>query len=139
VVRGGGAPLPGALVYVFHADARGRYTPGRALDEPHARLFAYLRTDSAGRYTLRTVRPGPYPAPIRVGAEKRRIPEHVHFVITAPGYRPRTSQMYFADDPLMKPDWARENARRHAFPVVAVARDPGGVLRCRCDWDLTPE
>jgi protocatechuate 3,4-dioxygenase beta subunit len=33
-----GKPIAGALIYVFHADAKGYYAPARAMDEPNARL-----------------------------------------------------------------------------------------------------
>ncbi len=39
-----GKPVGGALIYVYQTDSTGRYTKDRATDEPHARLFAYLRS-----------------------------------------------------------------------------------------------
>jgi len=140
VIRGkDGEALEGAVVYVFQTDAKGYYTPEKALDELRARLFAYLRTGRDGQYEFRAIRPGPYPEPFKIDGEERRIPEHIHLVITAKGYRQLVSQMFFEDDPLMRPAWAQENAKQHAFPVVAVVKDKEGVLRCRRDWVLEPE
>src|SRR5687767_12159290 len=39
-----GAPVGNALLNVFQADASGVYTRAAAMDEPHARLFAFIRT-----------------------------------------------------------------------------------------------
>ncbi len=90
-------PIVGALIYVFHADTKGYYTPVAAMDEPNARLFGYMKTDSAGRYEFRTIRPGGYP--------QAPIPQHIHMLVTAPGYRDHkcqsTCQLVFEDDPRM--------------------------------------
>ncbi|MGH7598080.1 MAG: hypothetical protein ACREOI_17145, partial [bacterium] len=49
-----GKPIIGALIYVFQADAKGYYAPARAMDEPNARLFGYMKTGADGRYEFRT-------------------------------------------------------------------------------------
>src|SRR5262249_45940464 len=51
VIRGvvrdvAGRPIEGARIEVFQADASGRYAPSAEMDEPDARLFAFLRTDT---------------------------------------------------------------------------------------------
>ena len=126
-----GTPIAGALIYVFHADAKGFYTPDRAMDEAHARLFGYMKTGSDGRYEFRTIRPGGYP--------KLPIPQHIHMLVTAAGYRDHkcrsTCQLVFADDPRMTPEW-HEWAKEGGNPILSVIRDKDGVQRCVYDIAL---
>ena len=122
-----GRPLSGAKVVVFNADAHGRYTRDKAMDEPHARLRGELATDSGGRFEVRTVRPGGYAG--------KDIPQHVHFQVAVTGYEPRSIQMAFSDDPRMTPKW-HEWARKLRFPVVSV-RQVGRVAHCAVVIELT--
>jgi protocatechuate 3,4-dioxygenase beta subunit/putative intracellular protease/amidase len=127
VVRGdGGQPLPGALVYVYHTDARGYYSPGKADREPTPRLFAYLRTDAQGRYEYRTIRPASYP--------NTQVPQHVHYEVTADGYKDCHTEFFFADDPKMTGK-NREQAEA-ARMLVTVERDKDGVQRGTFDLSL---
>jgi protocatechuate 3,4-dioxygenase beta subunit len=123
-----GKPIAGALLHVFQTDAEGRYTRERVMDEPHARLFEFIRTGVDGRFEFSTIRPGGYPGrPDRQG-EEWRIPSHVHFEIDAAGFAHRGFQMVFEDDPRMTPYW-HEWARKARHPVVKVTRGPDGVDR----------
>ena len=56
----GCAPLAGALVEVWQADARGDYTQVTAgkKDDPGCLLRASLTTDAGGRYRFQTIVPG---------------------------------------------------------------------------------
>ena len=131
----GGKPIAGALLHVFHTDAQGHYARERVMDEPHARLFAYIRTGADGRFEFSTIRPGGYPGrPDRQG-EQWRIPSHVHFEVTAPGYASRSFQMVFDDDPRMTPYW-HEWARKDRHPVVAVTHGADRIDRVVCNVSL---
>ncbi len=127
-------PVAGAIIHVFQADAAGAYTPQRDMDEPHARLFAYLKTGADGRFEFRTVRPGGYAGEYRPEpGVALKIPEHIHFDVTAPGCVDRKFQMVFRNDPRMTPHW-REWARKENNPIVDAANDPAlRVRRCVCD------
>jgi protocatechuate 3,4-dioxygenase beta subunit len=123
-----GKPVAGALIYVFHADAKGHYAPDRVMDEPNARLFGYMKTGADGRYEFRTIRPGGYPL--------QPIPQHIHMLVTAAGYRDHacrsTCQLVFDDDPRMTPAW-HQWAKDGGNPVLHVRRDQNGVQRCGYD------
>jgi protocatechuate 3,4-dioxygenase beta subunit len=123
-----GKPIAGALIYVFHADAKGYYTPARAMDEPNARLFGYMKTGADGRYEFRTIRPGGYP--------KQPIPQHIHMLVTAAGHRDHrcrsTCQLVFADDPRMTAEWHKW-AKEGGNPVLSVKRDQEGIQKCFYD------
>lgn len=123
-----GKPIAGALIYVFHADAKGYYTPARAMDEPNARLFGYMKTGADGRYEFRTIRPGGYP--------KQPIPQHLHMLVTAAGYRDHrcrsSCQLVFEDDPRMTAKWHKW-AKEEGNPVLSVKRNQEGIQKCVYD------
>jgi protocatechuate 3,4-dioxygenase beta subunit len=129
-----GQPVAGALLSVFHADAKGHYTPTRPTDEPGSRLFGYMKTGADGRYEFRTIRPGGYP--------HQPIPQHIHMLVSAAGYREHkcrsTCQLVFEDDPRMTAEW-HEWAAKDGNPVLSITRDQRGVQRCRYDIVLRRE
>lgn len=87
-----GAPVAGAVIEMWQANAAGRYAHPRddnpAPLDPAFSGFARLRTDEQGRYQIKTVKPGEYPG---------RTP-HLHFAVR--GQRSRlVTQMYFEGEP----------------------------------------
>src|SRR5688572_2122408 len=86
----GGKPLAGVSIYAFHADADGRYTKDGSNSDENARLHGAMRTDANGRYRYETIRPRGY----------GNAPAHLHHVVSAPGYKTRLRDFWFADDPL---------------------------------------
>jgi protocatechuate 3,4-dioxygenase beta subunit len=118
VLGAGCAPLAGALLEVWHADHRGAY------DLAGFRYRGTLRTDEAGRWTVRTIVPGRY----RDG--RRYRPMHVHVKLRAPHHRGLTTQLYFAGDPYHDGD-------PFLVPSLIMAhRTEGGVTRARFDFVL---
>jgi protocatechuate 3,4-dioxygenase beta subunit len=69
---------------------------------------AQLKTDSNGRYSFSTIYPPSY----------GRRPRHIHFKVRAAGHAELTTQLYFAGDPYLKNDFARDAA---ADRVIALA------------------
>src|SRR5262245_35495463 len=86
VVDEDGAPVPGAVVEVWHANAAGKYIhPSDSHDAPADPNFygaARLVAGDGGLVELRTIRPGAYPVPdlIKRGARWWR-PPHIHFSV----------------------------------------------------------
>jgi hydroxyquinol 1,2-dioxygenase len=101
-VRGlDGAPVAGARMEVWQADEEGLYdVQYDDLGQPRGR--GHLFTDDDGRYSFWSVRPECYGIPVDgpVGELLRRAgrgwmrPAHVHFMITAPGYRKLTTHVF---------------------------------------------
>jgi protocatechuate 3,4-dioxygenase beta subunit len=99
-----GQPIPGAKVDVWQASPVGLYE-NQDPDQPDMNLRGLFRADAEGRYHFRSVRPAGYPVPTDgpVGAllrAQRRHPyrpAHLHFMVTAPGFRTLITQV-FADD-----------------------------------------
>ena len=68
-------PVPGAKLYVYHADAYGAYSK---LGEDEPRLCGVLRTDARGSFRIETVLPSGRKS-IEPG------PPHIHGTVSAPG------------------------------------------------------
>ena len=97
-----GHPVPDARVEIWQANTHGRYThpsdTNPAPLDPHFEGFAVLTTDAEGRYRMKTIKPGAYPA----GPDRMR-PPHMHFEVTGQSNR-LVTQMYFAGEPLNDTD-----------------------------------
>jgi catechol 1,2-dioxygenase len=109
-------PLAGAVLEVWQTDARGEYGPGHGGDNLRCcYLQATVETDSKGRYTLQTIRPGHY------RGEDPPPPGHIHFNVyhrDSPGV---FTEVVFADDPYL--DAAESEAE-----VVTLRRESGPRL-----------
>jgi len=92
VVDTHGRGLPEARIEVWHADHFGEY------DLAGYNCRGALRPDAQAAYAYDTVLPGHYPA---------RVAQHIHYLATAPGCRPLSTQLYFATDPVFEGDPAR--------------------------------
>jgi protocatechuate 3,4-dioxygenase beta subunit len=84
-----GNVLNGAKVEVWQADHVGRY------DLDGYRYRATLVADADGKYGFESVMPGHYPG---------RVCQHIHYLVSAPGHKPLTTQLYFATDPVFEGD-----------------------------------
>jgi protocatechuate 3,4-dioxygenase beta subunit len=79
VLRRGCAPIVGARLDFWQADAGGAY------DNAGYRLRGNQTTDANGRYGLQTIVPGEYPGRT----------EHIHVKVQPPGGSTLTTQLYF--------------------------------------------
>jgi protocatechuate 3,4-dioxygenase beta subunit len=131
-VMDGTRPLAGVSLYVFQADADGLYTRDGSNSDQNARLHGALRSDANGRYRFETIKPKGYGG----------APAHVHYVATAPGYKPRLFDLWLADDPII------EQRRKAGMPdpgppgmvvVRPVTRDAGGVWHATRDLEMLRE
>jgi catechol 1,2-dioxygenase len=131
-----GRPVAGAIVDVWHANPLGGYSffdPS----QPKYNLRRRIETDAEGRYRFRTVLPAGYACPPNGPTQKLldqlgrhgRRPAHIHFFVTAPGYRKLTTQINIDGDEYLHDDFAfatRDGlipeVRRFADPVEVGAR-----------------
>ena|SRR5271165_1334544 len=117
VLTSAGAPVAGARVEIWQANAGGRYahpndTNPTPLD-PNFDGFAVATTDAQGCYRFRTVVPAAYPA----GPDRMR-PPHIHFKVT--GAREQlVTQMYFAGEEWNDRDPWLQSARRQDALIVS--------------------
>ncbi len=116
-----GAPVPGAMVEIWHCNAAGKYIhPNDSHDAPADPNFygaARLAADREGRIDLRTIKPAAYPVPDTDGWWR---PPHVHFSVWGRVWLSRlVTQMFFPGEPLNEHD-----------PILNAVRDPQARSRC---------
>jgi len=105
-----GEPLAGAHITVWQTAADGLYDIQKDAETMDCR--GVFRSDHEGRYLIRTVRPLGYYIPLdgpvggMVLAQQRHgmRPAHIHFLISAPGYRELVTALYIAGDPHLEDD-----------------------------------
>ncbi len=101
-----GRAVPDTLVEVWQANSAGRYAHARdnwpAPLDPNFTGGGRVVTDSAGKYTFTTIKPGAYPWGNHHNAWR---PAHIHFSLFGVAFTQRlVTQMYFPDDPLFAQD-----------------------------------
>jgi protocatechuate 3,4-dioxygenase beta subunit len=78
-----GELLLDAILEIWQTDNAGHY------DNEGYLYRAMMQPDQKGGYAFESVMPGHYP---------QRVCQHVHYLVTAPGHKPLTTQLYFATD-----------------------------------------
>ena len=108
-----GHPVPGAIVDVWHANTLGGYSFFDPNQKPW-NLRRRIEADGEGRYRFRSILPAGYGCPPdgptqklldQLGRHGQR-PAHVHFFVSAPGYRQLTTQINIAGDKFLHDDFA---------------------------------
>jgi protocatechuate 3,4-dioxygenase beta subunit len=89
VINTNGDPLREAKIEIWQANDGGLY------DLEGYRFRAILSPSATGYYAFESIVPGHYPA---------RVCRHVHYLVTAPGYKPLSTQLYFATDEVFEGD-----------------------------------
>jgi catechol 1,2-dioxygenase len=88
-------PYQKAKIELWHCANNGLYDN----DSNEFRYRGTTFTDEGGRYSFSTILPVPYNA---AGGPMR--PAHFHLMITAAGYQPLITQLYFTNDPYIDKD-----------------------------------
>ncbi|HEX5439214.1 MAG TPA: catechol 1,2-dioxygenase [Gemmatimonadaceae bacterium] len=133
VLNTDGEPVDGAIVDVWHANALGNYSFFDT-SQPPFNLRRRIETGADGRYRFRSIMPAGYGvAPDgptqqlldQLGRHGQR-PAHIHFFVSAPGYRHLTTQINIAGDPLLHDDFAFAT-RDELIPDVVRHDDPAEI------------
>lgn len=151
-----GRPIPGARIEVWEADDAGYYDV--QYDDERIAARARLFSDDSGEYRFWALTPTPYPIPDDgpVGAMLSAVGRspvraaHLHFMVTAPGYRTLVTHIFVADDPQLAAGDSVFGVKASLIktfepqePDVATpdSRDLGGQAwsRTRFDIVLAPE
>jgi catechol 1,2-dioxygenase len=108
-----GKPVAGAIVDVWHANTLGGYS---FFDPSQSKynLRRRIETDAEGRYRFRSILPAGYACPPEGPTQKLldqlgrhgHRPAHIHFFISAPGYRKLTTQINIEGDEYLHDDFA---------------------------------
>ncbi len=107
-----GTPIPGAQLDIWQATGEGFYDVQLESLDGEMGLRGKIHTDNEGRYIFRTIKPSSYPIPHdgtagklleALGRHPYR-PAHIHFILSADGYRPVTTQIFVKGDQYLDSD-----------------------------------
>ena len=124
-----GEIIPDAKLEIWQTDNDGHY------DVEGYRYRALLNPGAKGAYSIDSVMPGHYPT---------RVCQHVHYLVTAPGYKPLITQLYFATDPVFDGDPDKNFKRdplitsRELVRPVMIKGDPKQIIAA-VNFDLVME
>ncbi len=106
-----GNPIEGAKLDIWQTAPNGLYSSQD--DEQETYSFHGLMTVGAdGRYAFTTVKPVEYTVPddgpvgdiLRACGRHPWRPSHLHYIVTAPGYKPLVTEIFPSDDPYLDED-----------------------------------
>lgn len=122
------SPIAGAALDIWETNENGLYEQQDA-GQPDMNLRGRFHTDTVGRYKVVGIKPVSYPIPddgpvgqlLRALGRHPYRPAHVHFIVTAAGYRPLTTHLFVKGDPYLTSDAVF--ATRDALVVDFVRHD----------------
>lgn len=119
-------PYNNAKVELWHCDVNGVYDNQTSEFRYRGTTF----TNEKGFYSFQTI------FPVAYGGEGFIRPAHFHLVITAGGYQPLVTQLYFNGDKHIKDDaWASSpNAKRR---ILNVEKDNNGITIVKYDVGMS--
>lgn len=120
-------PVPGALIEIWQANAGGKYRhvndKYKAALDPNFGGCGRIISGTDGKYSFRTIRPGPYPFP---NGDCAWRPAHIHLSIFGTAFVQRlVTQIYFEGDPLIP-----------LCPIVNTIRDPKAIAGLTARLDM---
>jgi protocatechuate 3,4-dioxygenase beta subunit len=128
VTGAGREPLAGAQVDVWQASADGFYDVQQPGIQPERNLRGLFTADPGGRFWFTTIVPSYYPIPddgpvgelLRVTGRHPYRPAHIHFIVTAAGYRPVVTHLFVAGSRYIDSDavFGVKQSLIREFPLV---------------------
>ncbi|MEH6728552.1 MAG: dioxygenase [Hyphomicrobiales bacterium] len=106
-----GSPIKGAEIEIWQTADNGLYS-NQDNSQAEYNLRCHLVLGDDGIYKLSTIRPAPYTVPddgpvgelLHATGRHPWRPSHLHFIITAPGYRSLVTEVFPSDDPYLDED-----------------------------------
>jgi catechol 1,2-dioxygenase len=115
-------PYKKAKVEIWHCDSKGVYDN----ESSDYRYRGTTYTDEKGFYSFQTILPVAYEGPGFIR------PAHFHMIVTAEGYQPLVTQLYFKGDTHIKDD-AYASAPGAKRRILDVEKGSSGMLKVRYD------
>jgi len=119
--KDGKTPAPGVILYVYHTDHSGRYSPSadQKAGRRHGHLRGWIKTGADGHYQFRTIKPVPYP--------NGKIPAHIHPIIKESGLSEYYFDEYlFEDDPFLTPEERAKQEKRGGSGIIKLVKNQKG-------------
>ena len=128
--RDGKTPAPNVIVYYYHTDIHGKYTPNSSVPkgaERHGYLRGWVKSDQAGHYSIFTIRPASYPGTDFLA--------HIHVFIKEPKLNKPyyIDEFLFDDDPLMTPERRKGHANRGGNGILTLVKKGNGLWVAKHD------
>ncbi|MBB6096487.1 catechol 1,2-dioxygenase [Povalibacter uvarum] len=106
-----GEPIAGAILDIWHTAPNQLYAVQDST-QPEMNFRGRLRSRGDGTFAFTTLKPTFYPVPVdgpvgsllTLAGRHPMRPAHIHFTVTAPGFRSLTTQMYTRGDPYIDSD-----------------------------------
>lgn len=117
----GKTPAPGVILYVYHTDNKGEYSPApnQRFARRHGHLRGWVKSDANGKYRFTTIRPASYPT--------GRNPQHIHPLVKEEGKSLYWIDEYlFDDDPFLTAEERSRQEKRGGAGVIHLTKDDGG-------------
>lgn len=119
----GKTPAPGVILYVYHTDARGLYSPAQDEAGParrHGHLRGWMKTNERGEYKFISIRPAPYP--------NSRGPAHIHASVKEADKNEYYIDEYlFDDDPAVTREPRPRVENRGGSGIIHLAKNSAGA------------
>jgi protocatechuate 3,4-dioxygenase beta subunit len=118
--KDGKTPVPNVILYVYHTDATGLYSPAsnQSQGRRHGHLRGWMKTTAQGEYQFTSIRPVAYP--------NRQIPAHIHPIIKEPDKNEYYLDEYrFDDDPLLTKEERSKAENRGGSGVIHLTKRNG--------------
>ena len=119
-------PYQNAKVELWHCDVNGVYDN----QSPEFRYRGTTFTNDKGLYSFQTI------FPVAYGGEGFMRPAHYHLVITADGYQPLVTQLYFKGDTHIKDD-IYASSPKAAKRILDVEKLNDGSIKIRYDVGMS--
>ncbi|GAB3426231.1 dioxygenase family protein [Niabella aquatica] len=119
----GKTPAANVIIYYWQTNNNGYYAPAPGMDprvKRHGHIRGWVKTGEDGKYTIRTIRPAPYPDAV--------LPAHIHLSVKEPDVANEyyTDELNFDDDPLLTAHFKKyPQEKRGGSGVVSVRRKDG--------------
>ncbi|HQV51749.1 MAG: intradiol ring-cleavage dioxygenase [Flavobacteriales bacterium] len=118
----GKTPAENVILYIYHTDENGRYSPGKqqTLGLRHGHLRGWLKTGADGHFTFKTIRPAAYP--------ESKFPAHIHiFVKETDKNAYYIDEVRFLDDPKLTTEERNKAEQRGGDLNIPLEMDSSGV------------
>jgi protocatechuate 3,4-dioxygenase beta subunit len=114
-------PEKDAILYAYRTDSKGYYSKSgkeTGVRKWHGQFHGWCRTGSAGEYSIRTIRPAPYPG----GSQ----PAHIHAAVkTADGRMRWINDFVFSDDSLVTGHYSETSKEKSYGELVHLSKNSG--------------
>ena len=122
-LKDGKTPAKDVILYVYHTDQTGKYTPpanAQGWARRHGYIRGWIKTDASGKYKFYTLRPASYPG--------TNAPAHIHPVIKEPEKNEYwIDEFIFDDDPFVTGDVRKSQDERGGNGILKITKQKDGT------------